>query len=288
MYKRRRGMRATSHKYDRAPQYDKRKCETILKTIFLMSILLLLSIQFPLPVHAAGEAVILNNHSGYLSRTSGRYNVIGEVQNTGDGALSTVKITATFYNSAGAVLTTDITYANIWVLHPGQKSPFWNTLLDEAISAKVDHYTLEISYRQSHTLPVGLEILSHAAQSSKSGAIHVVGEIKNIGVYDAHAVKLVATFYSLEDERVVGVGITFSKPNDLTPGQKGSFDVLLVEGPLIEALGITMYTYSLQAQSEEYHFIPEFPVPTPILLMVILLAVAVTRVRVVQKEGAKT
>jgi hypothetical protein len=105
------------------------------------------------------------------------------------------------------------------------------------------HYELEISYRQSHTLPVGLEILWHG---KSSGSIHVTGEIKNVGVYDAHTVKVVATFYSFPDERVVGVDLAFSGPKDLTPGQKGSFDVLLMEGPLIDEPGSKMYTYSLQ------------------------------------------
>jgi hypothetical protein len=257
--------------------------------------LLLLSSQFLLPVHAAGQAVILNNHSGFLSRgllSPGIYHVIGEVQNTGDGALSFVKITATFYNSAGVVLTTHFTYTELWRLHPGQKSPFDITLLDKAKSAKVDHYGLEISYRQDHSLPVGLEILSHSAYSTV-GFVHVVGEIKNIGVYDAHTVMVVATFYSGlgEGGRVVGVALTFSDPEDLTPSQKASFEVLLFEGPLMETLmdepGFKLYSYTLQAQSEEYN-IPEFPVSAPILLIVILLAAAVSRFRVAQKEGAKT
>jgi len=271
-------------KADRRQNTACAESETVLKKIFLMSMLLLLSTQFLVPVDAAGQAVILNNHTGYIDLTRlyrGLYHVIGEVQNTGDGALWLVKITATFYDSAGAVVATDFTFTMLWILHPGQKSPFDILLSDIAQSAKVDHYELEISYEQYESLPVGLEILSHSKYEDSIGYIHVVGEIKNIGDRDAHMVFIAATFYD-SSGKVAGVAYTFSHPANLTAGQKAPFEVLLEKDPVGKRV---VATYVLEAQSEEYNIIPELPLATLILPIAILLAVAVLRVRLLYKRN---
>ena len=248
-----------------------------MKKILLLAVLLLLATQLPVSVEAAGQAVILNNHTGFFD-SLGYYHVVGEVQNTGDGALQYVKITATFYDSGGAVVATSFTYTMIEILHAGQKSPFDVFLFDKAQSAKVDHYALSVSYDQSGGLPVGLEILSHSKYEDLIGWIHVVGEIKNIGDREAHYVKVVATFYDSAG-KVVGAFFGYSDPEDLAPGQKAPFEILLQED---RAKLVT--TYALEAQSSEYNIIPEFPT-IAILPIVVLLALCVLRVRLLHKRN---
>jgi len=249
-----------------------------LKKILLAAVLVLLAAQFLMAVEGAGQAVILQ-HPGYFDRL-GYYHVIGEVQNKGDGALRFVKIIATFYDSAGTVVATSFTFTMIEILHAGQKSPFDLILFDKAQSAKVDHYELTITFQQSGSLPVGLEILSHSKHVDAIGWLHVSGEIKNIADRDAHFVKVVATFYDSAG-KVVGVSFTFSDPNDLTPGQKAPFEIILLN----EEQSSRATTYALEAQSSEYNIIPEFTVVALILPVAILLAVAVLRVRLLHKRN---
>ena len=251
----------------------------MLKKILLVVVLLLLSAQLLVAVKAAGQAVILQ-HTGYIDALTGYYLVVGEVQNTGDRALRFVKITTTFYDSAGVVIATDFTYTMIDRLHPGQKSPFEVTLLDKTQSSKVHDYELGVTYEQYGSLPVGLEILSHSKNKDAVGFLHVVGEIKNIGDVDAHSVKVAVTFYDSAG-KIVAVSFGFTDPMDLTPGQKAPFEIVLFD--LNRSKLAT--TYALEAQSEEYNIIPEFPAVALILPVAILLALGVLRVRLLHKRN---
>jgi len=248
-----------------------------LKKILLVAVLLLLATRLPVSVEAAGQAVILNNHTGFFD-SLGYYHVVGEVQNNGDGALQFVKITATFYDSAGTVVATSFTYTMIEILHAGQKSPFDVFLFDKAQSAKVARYELGITYQQSGSLPIGLQILSHSKHIDSIGWLHVVGEIKNIGDREAHYVKVVATFYD-SGGKVVGTFFGYSDPEDLAPRQKAPFEILLQED---RAKLVT--TYALEAESSEYA-IPEFPAVALVLPTAVLLALCVLRVRLLNRRN---
>ena len=96
------------------------------RLIFLCTLILYLSLAFP--VSAAGQVNILS-HSGWLDSV-GYYHVSGEVQNVGDGALSFVKVTATFYDVSSTVIAVDFTYTALSVILPGRKSPFEIFLID--------------------------------------------------------------------------------------------------------------------------------------------------------------
>ena len=71
-------------------------------------------------------------------------------KNIGDAPASFVKITGTFYNSAGVVVATSFTYTALSVLLPGRKSPFEVLLVDTTQAAKVHNYSLGVIF-QSQT-----------------------------------------------------------------------------------------------------------------------------------------
>jgi len=234
-----------------------------MKRLVLLGLSFLLFSQGMLVTGAAGQAAILS-HTGYFD-SLGYYHVVGEVQNTGDGALDYVEITATFYDSGNTVVGTGYTFTDIDVVHAGQKSPFDLFLYDETQSAKVDHYELGIQFDPTGSLPIGLEILSHSKYVDSIDYTHVVGEVKNTGDMVAHYVQVVATFYD-SNGKVVAESFTYTDPKDLAPQQKAPFDLFIDE-----ERSRSVSSYSLEVDSNEYHGIPEFTSSILVLVMTMSL-----------------
>lgn len=219
--------------------------------IFLVLFGSVLLVSLTSSANAVAQVTILS-HSGYID-SLGWYNVVGEVQNSGDIHLKYVKITATFYDSNDVVVDTSFTFADINVLLVGRKSPFKVSLYNTEQSAKVDHYSLGVTYDIFELgKPEGLEILSSSSYVDTLGWMHVVGEIKNIGVYATTYVKVIAIFYD-STGKVVDCAFTFSDPHDLEADQKAPFEVPLMSNrvPLVDS-------YELTAESDQYAIIPEF------------------------------
>jgi len=245
------------------------------KHILLVILALLgsvLLVSFASSVNAAAQVTILS-HSGYIG-SLGWYYVVGEVQNSGDMHLEYVEIIATFYDSHDVIVDTDFTFADLSVLLVGRKSPFKVSLIDTEQSARVDHYSLEVTYDIFELgKPEGLEILSSSSYVDTFGWMHLVGEIKNIGVYPTTYVEVIATFYD-NTGKVVDCDFTFSNPNDLKADQKASFEITLISDrvPLVDS-------YELTAESDQYAIVPEFPsfLILPLFMIATLLAVIVYR-----------
>lgn len=72
----------------------------------------------------------------------------------------------------------------------------------------------------------GLDILSHNSFTDSIGYFHVVGEIKNNYPSTATFVKIVGTFYDVNNQ-VVGTQLTYATPPDIGSGQKAPFELIL-------------------------------------------------------------
>ena len=227
---------------------QKRKHIELVILALLGSVLL---VSFTPSVNAVAQLTILS-HSGYIG-SMGWYYVVGEVQNSGDMHLKYVEIIATFYDSNDVIVDTSFTFADLNVLLVGRKSPFKLSLYSTEQSAKVDHYSLEVTYDIFELgKPEGLEILSSNSYVDTLGWMHVVGEIKNIGVYATTYVEVIATFYDSAG-KVIDCAFSFSNPHDLEADQKASFEIMLISDkvPLVDS-------YELTAESDQYVMIPEF------------------------------
>jgi hypothetical protein len=75
--------------------------------------------------------------------------------------------------------------------------------------------------------PNGLQILSHNSFTDSIGYFHVVGEIKNNSPSTATFVKIVGTFYDVNNQ-VVATDFTYANPNDIGSGDKAPFDLSLL------------------------------------------------------------
>jgi len=89
----------------------------------------------------------------------------------------------------------------------------------------------------------GLQILSHNTFTDSIGYLHVVGEIKNNYPSTATFVRILGTFYDINNQ-VVGTQFTYTNPSDIGSGEKVPF-VLILTSATIPISQIDHY--SLQA-----------------------------------------
>ena len=254
-------------------------------TIFAFAFVLqtLLVPSFASQVKAISGVSVLT-HSGFFDY-NGCYHVVGEVENTGEQAVDSVKITAAFYNSHGTVVATEFNHTYISVLLAEQKSPFEIIVADTTQAERVDHYSLTVTSSPAEALPIGLEILANSWYLDGGGCLHVVGEIENIGKQATTHIKVVATFYD-ETEKVVDSELTFSDPDDLYPTQSAEFEIVLKRTGIVPSVK----SYALIAESNQYAIIPEFsPTILPTLLMISAsVAAIIARKRIPRKRTKKT
>jgi len=224
------------------------------KKIFVVSFILiaLFSTSFIGSVLAAPQIEILKSHTSFLDPI-GYFNVVGEVHNVGDQAANNVFVTATYYNAANEVVGTWVNEIGLSVLLPDRKSPFRVEFVDVGQSALVDHYSLEIEFTPTDSIPKQLQIASHNSSVDVGfGLFEILGEVENTGDSTATYVTVFATCYD-EAGNVIQVGGDYLEPVNVGVNQKGSFTLWIDhENPDL------INSYTLTAESENYALIPEF------------------------------
>jgi hypothetical protein len=160
--------------------------------------------------------------------STGTSHIVGEVANLTSEAVEFVEITANFYSSSGALLATDFTFAAVGVILPGSDSPFHLLLLDPPPG--ITRYTLQVTdyYSPPFSDPViGLHAMVTNVYTSSTGSLHMVGTVTN---NSSTAYEFVEPLVALYDANgtVVRVDFTFTSPDDLAPGQIGTFDLLIL------------------------------------------------------------
>ena len=217
---------------------------------FIFIVILLSVVCLPITVNAAPQIEIVNSHTSFID-SIGYFNVVGEVHNIGDQAAEDVFITATFYDAGNGVVGTWVDGIGLDVLLPDRKSPFRVEFVDIAQSALVDHYSLEVEFMPTDSIPKQLEIASHSS-SIVLGSMEIDGEVRNTGDSTASYVTVYATCYD-EAGNVVQVGGAYANPVDIGVNQNGPFSIWLdhENTDLINS-------YVLTTESENYALIPEF------------------------------
>ena len=77
----------------------------------------------------------------------------------------------------------------------------------------------------------GLQILSYNSFTDSIGYLHVVGEIKNNYPSTVTFVRIVGTFYDI-DNQVVGTQFTYANPSDIGSGEKVPFVLILTSASI--------------------------------------------------------
>jgi hypothetical protein len=112
--------------------------------------------------------------------------------------------------------------------------------------------------------------------------MHIVGEIKNVGVEEATAVRVIAAYYDVAGD-LVAAELEYIDPEQqliMDPGQTEPFEIILED----EERTSYVDKYELTAESLQYAVVPEFPTLTSLLLLLFILTATITIFRYAHKE----
>lgn len=176
---------------------------------------------------AAQPKLAILNHYNYID-SSGRLNIVGEVQNNSDTPLELVQIDVTFYDDAGKVIGTDFTFATLDVIPPGGKAPF---VLTKEQGRLISAYTLkpEDDPTVGALPPQDYVILNHKCLI-EDDSFYVQGEVQNAGDEPAQFVKLIVTLYDVTG-KVIGADFAYTDLDVIPPGETSSFEVVTAHQP---------------------------------------------------------
>ena len=224
--------------------------QTNLRKIAIMLVAILLFIAgwafFIQPIQA--QSVQILSHRGYSDSVGGFW-IFGEFQSDSPTPIYILHINATYYDSSNNVVDVVEWHAGFpEIVFPGQKSPFLVLEVNKSdtgwIASKIDHYSIEIigSYVTA-TVPE-VVVVSDKSTTDSIGYMHVTGEVQNTGTTPANYTDVYVTFYD-SNGKVVCTDDDYSIANSTTPGEKTTFDVMMVWTDLTPFIA----SYSVQAQA---------------------------------------
>lgn len=171
---------------------------------------------------------------GILSSSSyhdsiGALHVVGEAVNNTDQPVQFVRISAAYYDAAGAILDTDFTYTELDVLDPGQASPFQLITLDPP--AGIDSYKLTTGSDSAYDVPLrDLAATVGSVRVDAIGTLNIVGEVANNTGVDADFVKVAGALYD-DSGRVIRVDFTYTDRDTIAAGGASPFKLLFLDAP---------------------------------------------------------
>lgn len=194
----------------------------------------------------------LISSADYLD-AAGIYHIVGEIENTSDRVAEFVEITATLYDANQVVVGRPFGYAFIDVMRPGERSAFNLIFADSSQASKIASYSLNVSASPTIDKPRNLEVIPGDSYIDMAGFYHHVGEVVNNGPETATFVEVSGAFYD-SNGRAVDAAFGHTSPENIPAGGKTSYELLVI-GPNVAQIE----TASINADSEEYATIPEFP-----------------------------
>ncbi|MGD9891055.1 MAG: FxLYD domain-containing protein [Dehalococcoidia bacterium] len=177
---------------------------------------------------AQSGGVEIVSTSSYESIT-GSLHLVGEVANNTESTIEYVKIIVAYYAADGALVATDFTYTEMDELQPGETSPFDILTIDPP--AGIDRHELLVEYDDTRQAPLrGFETSVGSVRTSSIGSLRITGEVQNNTGVAAEYVKVIAALYDA-DGRVIRVDFTFSERDEIEPGGRSPFEVLIIDAP---------------------------------------------------------
>jgi hypothetical protein len=207
------------------------------------------------PVKAAEQITILN-HQGILEST-GYFDVVGEVKNTGDTAAQNVNVKITFTSDEGDDV--DEMDVLIHTILPGRKAPFMGTAA--VAGSLVTSYKVELMdlTMPSEEIPKTLEIVSAVSEQNVINNMMITGTVKNNGAETATYTRVYATAYDGPSGtgNVVAVTGGTAQPYNVAPGQTGTFEIGFFTTP-----GKSYTSLVIVAESDQYAATTEYVTAT--------------------------
>ena len=244
-----------------------------LRGILLPSMLAMAVLALSIHPSAAAAGAVAQNDSMWISSSSSLW-IFGEVKNTGDVWLQSVKITATLQDANNATIDVVFSYTEVQYVPPDVIAPFRIEEVDTAKSAQVTSYSLAVEFQEAQPIPVKLAIMNISDSKSSLGYLEVFGELENLADAPSMFTKVCGTFYD-ETGKVIYVGSTYALPPDIPAGGKNPFT--LIVGNEEQAGKIARYTLLAESMNSGYTSVPELSSSTLVLIAAISLAAVAMR-----------
>ena len=226
--------------------------------VIIFSLILLASVFYVANISSvkADNAVVVS--SSAFTDSSGDYQIVGEVQNTGSGTVDYVQITATYYDSHNNLVDTQSDYASLSYMQPNAKSPFEITETTGTVVPQISTYKLQVSSESSSIIEQGLVITSNSSSIDSSGNFNIDGQIQNVGTVVSSSTQVYATCYN-SSGKVVDVGSAYTDDDPIAPNGISAFEISITDSSQIPLIT----SYVLTAQSSDYALVSANSVSSP-------------------------
>jgi hypothetical protein len=226
--------------------------------VLVFSLVLLASIFYMTNlISVKADSVVVVSSSAFID-SSGDYQIVGEVLNTGSGTVDNVQITANYYDSHNNLVDTQSDYALLNYMQPNAKSPFEITENAGTIVPQISTYTLQVSSESSSIIEQGLVIISNSSSTDSSGNFNIDGQIQNVGTVASSNNEVYVTCYN-SSGTVVDVGTAYTDTDPIAPSSTSTFEISITDLSQVPLIA----SYFLTAQSSDYALVSANSVVSP-------------------------
>jgi hypothetical protein len=201
------------------------------------------------PVSPNNNQLTVIGQSTYTD-SEGRFNIIGEVQNSGFKTLKFPRVTGTVHDPSNRIVATSSAYTSLQELGPQQKSNFHIVFSNQAPIDESTTYALAVSSSQSPAPPKSPTLLVNYGnvRVDSPDSFTFIGEVTNQGNRPANLVKVSASFYDVNNQLVDVENVYIQTPT-LQPGESAPFEIPVVKSsnPLLAQIN----SASFNVQSNE-------------------------------------
>lgn len=149
------------------------------------------------------------------------FNIVGEVRNTSDQAMSWVKIAGALYDVDGMLLNANYTYSMIDYIPPGGTSPFKIWFGENWENA--DTYEIQVQ-GDYDTMPTQVvELLEHQISEDNDWCT-ISGSVRNTGTEEVSYATIVVGFYDASNN-LLEAEWNFSDGDNIAAGATDTFEV---------------------------------------------------------------
>lgn len=176
------------------------------------------------PPAPSGAGLVVSGVTVYTDSINYMH-VVGLITNNFSYPVEFVEVTANFYSSSGVLLATDSTYSSTRAIRAGGTSPFEALEASVPGIARTEVVVTDFDSKLYFAVPTGLNpvITNKTVDIIDFG--HLVGTVTNNSQTTWNYVEI--TVALVKDGRVIDVSSGYAKPSTLSPGQTGTFEILI-------------------------------------------------------------
>jgi hypothetical protein len=213
--------------------------------------------------------ITIVSHRPFKEQDFGITGIIGEVRNDSPDTIGEVNVRGMFYDSNGQLIhLAEYGPAELSVLRPGERAPFFISINDASISRSIANYTLSPEIGSIHAIntPAALKVAigDHGVVGREEHvagiAYEIVGTVTNMGNSPTTYVSVIATFYDAEG-KIVDFKVVGTHPAHIPPSVTADFifdEPLGAYGNWTSATN-SVVSFNVTAESTEYLSVMEPP-----------------------------